>query len=50
VLRALGRDDLTAAATLRLSMGRGTSREDVELAARRIEEAVARLRALAPAA
>jgi cysteine desulfurase len=50
VLRALGRDDLTAAATLRISMGRGTTRADVELAARRIGEAVARLRALAPAA
>jgi cysteine desulfurase len=49
-LRALGRDDLTAAATLRLSLGRGTTAADIEFAAERIEQTVARLRALAPAA
>jgi cysteine desulfurase len=50
VLRALGLDDLTAAATLRISLGRGTSEPQVEVAIERIAAACARLRALAPAA
>jgi cysteine desulfurase len=50
VLRALGIDDLTAAATLRVSMGRGTGEAEVDALAQAIGATVARLRALAPAA
>ncbi len=48
VLRALGRSDLLAQSAIRFSFGRPTRREDVEFAARRYGEAVARLRSLAP--
>ena len=50
VLRALGIDDLTAAATLRVSMGRGTGEHEVDLLADALTATVARLRRLAPAA
>ena len=48
VLRALGRSDRLAQSTLRLSLGRFTTPAEIELAAQRIESAVARLRACAP--
>lgn len=47
VLRALGRDDRLAQSAIRFSMGRSTSEEEVEFAARHYREAVARLRDLA---
>jgi len=47
VLRALGRSDRLAQSSIRFSMGRSTTREDVEFAARRYRDAVARLRDLA---
>jgi cysteine desulfurase len=50
VLRALGLDDLTAAATLRISMGRGTGEREVDRLADALGATVARLRQLAPAA
>lgn len=50
VLRALGRSDLLAQSSIRFSMGRQTGQEDVEFAARRYREAIARLRDLAPEA
>jgi len=50
VLRALGRSDRLAQSTLRLSLGRFTTREEVELAARRITTEVTRLRSIAPVA
>jgi cysteine desulfurase len=50
VLRALGLDDITAAATLRVSMGRGTTERDVDRLAAALAATVARLRDLAPAA
>lgn len=50
VLRALGRSDLEAQSAIRFSVGRPTTRRDVEFAASRYREAVGRLRALAPAA
>ena len=50
VLRALGRSDLLAQSAIRFSLGRPTQRQDVEIAARRYREAVARLRDLAPGA
>ena len=50
VLRALGIDDLTAAATLRVSMGRGTGEHEVDRLADALAATVARLRRLAPAA
>ena len=50
VLRALGLDDLTAAATLRVSMGRGTREQDVDRLADALAATVARLRRMAPAA
>jgi cysteine desulfurase len=40
VLLALGREKKLARASLRFGLGRGTSREDVELAARRVIQAV----------
>ena len=48
VLRALGRTDLEAQSAIRFSMGRPTSRAEVEFAVSRYREAVARLRAMAP--
>ena len=47
VLRALGRDDRLAQSSIRFSIGRPTSEEEVEFAARRYRGAVARLRDLA---
>jgi cysteine desulfurase len=49
VLRALGRDDALAQASLRFSFGRPTTSAEVDLAAARVRAAVVRLRALAPA-
>jgi cysteine desulfurase len=49
VLRALGRDDALAQASLRLSLGRGSSAAGVDEAVRIVRAAVERLRALAPA-
>jgi cysteine desulfurase len=48
VLRALGRSDEAIQATLRLSLGRGTTAVDVDRAASVIVRAVARLRAALP--
>jgi cysteine desulfurase len=48
VLRALGRSDRLAQSTLRLSLGRFTTREEVLYAASRIAEEVPRLRSIAP--
>jgi cysteine desulfurase len=48
VLRALGRSDRLAQSSLRLSLGRFTTAEEIEYAAGRIEEEVARLRAGRP--
>lgn len=50
VLRALGRSDLEAQSAIRFSVGRPTTRDEVEFAVRHYREAVVRLRALAPAA
>jgi cysteine desulfurase len=49
VLRALGRSDRLAQSSLRLSLGRFTTADDVEQAIRQITAAVERLRAVAPA-
>jgi cysteine desulfurase len=49
VLRALGRSDRLAQSTLRLSLGRFTTQEEIEFAAARIVAEVARLREIAPA-
>jgi cysteine desulfurase len=49
VLRALGRSDPAIQASLRLSLGRGTTPADVERAADILVHAVARLRAALPA-
>jgi len=49
VLRALGRDDALAQASLRFSFGRGQTAAEVDAAAARVRAAVLRLRALAPA-
>ena len=48
VLRALGRSDEAIQASLRLSLGRSTTAEDVDRAAAAIVHAVARLRAALP--
>jgi len=48
VLRALGRSDMLAQSSIRFSVGRQTSREEVLYAARRYREAVAHLRKIAP--
>lgn len=48
VLRALGRNDRQAESAIRFSLGRPTRIDEVEFAARRYREAVARLRHLAP--
>jgi cysteine desulfurase len=49
VLRALGRDDVLAQASLRFSFGRPTTADEVDRAAGRVRAAVVRLRALASA-
>lgn len=48
VLRAIGRDDVLANASLRFSFGRWTTPEEVGFAARRVVEEVTRLRAMSP--
>jgi cysteine desulfurase len=48
VLRALGRDDELAGASLRFSLGRFTTAEEVDAAAAQVVAQVRRLRALAP--
>jgi len=48
VLRALGRDDETANASLRFSFGRRTTLADIEQVAGTVIDQVARLRALSP--
>ena len=48
VLRALGRSEQLAQGSLRISLGRYTSADDVERAAMRIRAEVERLRAIAP--
>ena len=50
VLRALGRDTQLAQSSLRLSFGRFSLPEDIDLAAEAIRREVARLRKLSPAA
>lgn len=50
VLRALGRNDALANASLRFSFGRETIEADIDAAAARVIEEVGRLRALAPPA
>jgi cysteine desulfurase len=50
VLRALGRSDDLAQSSIRFSMGRPTTRAEVEFAAQHYVAAVAKLRALAPPA
>jgi cysteine desulfurase len=49
VLRALGRSDVAVQASIRLSLGRGTTDADVDRAADILVGAVARLRAALPA-
>ena len=49
VLRALGRDTQLAQASLRFSLGRGTSAADIDFAVDTVRGAVARLRELSPA-
>lgn len=48
VLRALGRDDALADASLRFSLGRGTTNDEVERTSAGVVRAVQRLRALSP--
>lgn len=48
VLRALGLDDMRAQSAIRFSVGRPTTMKEVEFAANRYRNAVARLRELAP--
>jgi cysteine desulfurase len=50
VLRALGRSDQQAQSSLRLSLGRFTTQEDVDIAAERVRAEVLRLRAIVPVA
>jgi cysteine desulfurase len=50
VLRALGRSSQLAQSTLRLSLGRGTTESEIDVAARAITREVGRLRAASPAA
>ena len=50
VLRALGRSDMQAQSAIRFSVGRPTTLDEVEFAARSYRDAVARLRELAPGA
>ena len=48
VLRALGRSDELAHASLRISFGRFTTEEEVDYAAQKVCEAVTKLRELSP--
>ena len=48
VLRALGRNDELAHSSLRISIGRFTTGEDIDYAIERIRYAVAKLRKLSP--
>jgi cysteine desulfurase len=48
VLRALGRSDLAIQASLRFSLGSGTTADDVDRAAAQVVAAVRRLRAVLP--
>ncbi|CAN5263574.1 IscS subfamily cysteine desulfurase [soil metagenome] len=48
VLRALGRDDVLAEASIRFSLGRFTTADEIDLAIDRVCDGVSRLRALAP--
>lgn len=48
VLRALGRNDELAHSSLRISIGRFTTEEDIDYAIERIHHAVAKLRELSP--
>lgn len=48
VLRALGRDDTLANASLRFSFGRWTTAEEIDFAAARVVAEVTRLRAMSP--
>jgi cysteine desulfurase len=48
VLRSMGRSDAQAQSAIRFSVGRQTREEDVDFAAQRYRDAVARLRKLAP--
>jgi cysteine desulfurase len=50
VLRALGRDDRLAGASLRFSPGRATTDEQIDAAARRVRDAITLLRSLSPLA
>jgi cysteine desulfurase len=48
VLRAIGRDDQLAQSSIRFSLGRFSTEEDVDFALHRVRDQVQRLRALAP--
>jgi len=48
VLRALGRSDELAHSSLRITIGRFTTGEDIDYAVKTIKENVARLRELSP--
>lgn len=48
VLRALGRNDELAHSSIRFTFGRFTTEEDVDYAAQKVREAVAKLRELSP--
>ncbi len=48
VLRALGRDTQLAQASLRFSLGRGTSEQEIDIAVAAVGQAVAQLRAQSP--
>ena len=48
VLRALGRSDLEAQSAIRFSIGRPTTRAEIEMAVAKYRDAVARLRGMAP--
>jgi cysteine desulfurase len=48
VLRALGMNDELAHSSLRFSIGRFTTEEDIEFATQKVKEAVGKLRELSP--
>jgi cysteine desulfurase len=48
VLRALGRSDREAQSAIRFSLGRPTSKSDIDFAISQYQNAVAKLRAMAP--
>jgi cysteine desulfurase len=48
VLRALGRNDELAHSSIRFSMGRFTTEEDVDYAITHVRDAIEKLRALSP--